>query len=310
MRAVRITPAEYADIFPAPSHVYNSVAFNELNRHKCDDVHYVVLRDDKERVRFGIILGEKGPVLKSPFSAPFGGMEANGPQKVGQYVEAIKALKEYSDKEIRITLPPAIYDRLSNFAKQELAALTNCGKIAYCDYNFHLPLSIINDSYLSSVPRKVRQSINASFRSGLTFEHPEAFSKEIFLEIYNIILRNHNELDHPYHMSAEDFINTMPIVDMDFFIVRKEGKGIASAIVYFPSEKIAQPTGWGDLPQYRHLNPMNFIAYNIFRHYADNAKADIFDLGPSSSDGIPSVGLCDFKEGLGCTVTPKASIIL
>ena len=60
MRAVRVSPGEYGQIFHSPSHLYNSVAFNELNRHKCDDIHYVTLCDDRGRVRFGIILGQKG----------------------------------------------------------------------------------------------------------------------------------------------------------------------------------------------------------------------------------------------------------
>lgn len=70
MQIVRTTPQEYKSLFPNPSHVFNSVEFNELNRHKCDDVHYLVIKDDKGKVRFGIILGQKGNMLKSPFSAP------------------------------------------------------------------------------------------------------------------------------------------------------------------------------------------------------------------------------------------------
>lgn len=110
MRAVRVSPGEYGQIFHSPSHLYNSVAFNELNRHKCDDIHYVTLCDDRGRVRFGIILGQKGDVLKSPFSAPFGGIEANGRQKAAQYVEAAGALAGYWAGGMRITLPPLVYD--------------------------------------------------------------------------------------------------------------------------------------------------------------------------------------------------------
>ena len=47
MQIIRCTPQEYKDAFPTPSHVFNSVEFNELNRHKCEEVHYLLFKDNK-----------------------------------------------------------------------------------------------------------------------------------------------------------------------------------------------------------------------------------------------------------------------
>ena len=56
----RVSPKEYGNLFPEPSHVFDSVAFNELNREKCDGIHYLVMSDAGGKVRFGLILGERG----------------------------------------------------------------------------------------------------------------------------------------------------------------------------------------------------------------------------------------------------------
>lgn len=55
----------YAQLFSKGPHIYNSVAFNELNRHKVEQLHYLVMADTK--VRFGIIAGQRGNILLSPF---------------------------------------------------------------------------------------------------------------------------------------------------------------------------------------------------------------------------------------------------
>ena len=93
MHVVRCTPREYGELFATPSHVFNTVEFNELNRHKCEDIHYLTICDDKGKVRFGVVLGLRGGVLKSPFSAPFGGIEERGVQSVERYVGAVDALR-------------------------------------------------------------------------------------------------------------------------------------------------------------------------------------------------------------------------
>ena len=46
MQLKRITPDEYAALFKSVSHTFNSVEFSQLNRSKCDDVHYLAFADD------------------------------------------------------------------------------------------------------------------------------------------------------------------------------------------------------------------------------------------------------------------------
>ena len=49
---------------------------------------------------------------------------------------------------------------------------------------------------------------------------------------------------------------------------------------------------------------MNCLTYNVFRHYSD-AGLRILDIGPSTEDGVPNYGLCEFKENIGCGISLK-----
>ena len=68
MKATRLQADVYAAIFPDPLLVYSRTEFSELNRGKCDDLHYVAVSDAKGRIRFGLTLGLKDgelPVFQS-----------------------------------------------------------------------------------------------------------------------------------------------------------------------------------------------------------------------------------------------------
>lgn len=314
MQFKRITPDEYAALFKSVSHTFNSVEFSQLNRSKCDDVHYLAFADDKGKIRLGIILGERGGLLRSPFSAPFGGMEERGPQRLSYYLDAAVELKAYGracGKPVVVTLPPACYDSgCSRFSRQALCLLSGGGRQLYADFNYHYSLSDFS-LFDERLWASARRNLSASVCRGLEFECCVDPTDAEIEEIYSIIRANHESHGYPVHMTLDDIVATSKIISMDFFIVRKEGKGIASAIIYHTSPETVQLIYWGDLPEGRDSRPMNFLSYNIIRHYAESIPASgvrFFDLGPASSDGIPAVGLCDFKESIGCRLTPKITI--
>lgn len=316
MQLKRITPDEYAGLFPKVSHAFNSVEFSLLNRNKCDDVHYLAFADDKGKIRLGIILGERGGLLRSPFSAPFGGLEERGPQRLSYYLDAAVALKAYGKtcgKPVVVTLPPACYDGdCSRFSRQALCLLSGGGRQFYADFNYHYSLCDFS-SFDERLWSSARRNLSASVRRELEFECLADPTYDEIKEIYGIIRVNHESHGYPVHMTLDDIAATSKIIGMDFFIVRKDGEGIASAIIYHTSPETVQLIYWGDLPEGRDLRPMNFLSYNIIRHYAESSHESgvcFFDLGPASSDGIPAVGLCDFKESIGCRLTPKITLEL
>jgi len=70
------------------------------------------------------------------------------------------------------------------------------------------------------------------------------------------------------------------------------------------AEETVQVIYWGDLPQFSEYKTMNFLSYNIFKHYKEAGIAMI-DIGPSTEDSIPNYGLCEFKESIGCDINIK-----
>lgn len=316
MKIERVSPERYADVFTECSHVFNTVAFNELNRHKCEDIHYLIFNDEKGKTRMGIILGEKGEFLKSPFSAPFGGFEEKKSQKLTYLLEAIKSLKDYARKlakKVVITFPSDCYDaENSKFTRQLLSAFTCGAELKYSDYNYHYILMHFHD-FKAHLDPKARNKLSSSEKNGLSFQKLVNPGKDEIAIVYSIIKSNHEALGYPLHLTIDDIIETYSLINMDFFLLKKDEMPIVGAVVYHTSRDTVQLIYWGDLPGARALRPMNFMAYNILGYYYENRDSNglkYFDLGPASSEGIPALGLCDFKEGLGCTASAKVTVEL
>lgn len=308
MVAERVSPDQYQTFFPDPSHVFNTVHFNELNKHKCEEAHYVTIKDDKGKVRFGIILGQKDEKLKSPFSAPFGGIEERGCQCVEHYIEALKALHQYKgDRELIITLPPYFYGRNSHIDKQLCASLTVGAKIAYTDYDYYYKLCH-SQTFIAYCNRASRKNFIKSSRQDWSFKALDGNESGIE-RVYNVIRLNRESHGYPLRMSFDDVVATSRIIDCRFMLLCLGGIDVASVLAYNVSPGISQIVYWGDVPGYSELRPMNMLAYKTFEYLASCGQ-HIADIGPSSSEGIPSIGLCNFKEGIGCHMTPKHTIIL
>ena len=108
----RVTPDAYSALFsvraPGLHTVFNSPVFTQLYTHKCPAIHYLAFRR-RNRVVAGIIAGETGGMVQSPFSAPYGGFTLLAPPAIALLTELTDALTGYARElglGIRITLPP------------------------------------------------------------------------------------------------------------------------------------------------------------------------------------------------------------
>ena len=62
-------------------------------------------------------------------------------------------------------------------------------------------------------------------------------------------------------------------------------------------------------PDSEEFRPVNFLAYNLLKFYK-NDKYEILDIGTSTVNSAANFGLCDFKESIGCTCSPKLNFAL
>ena len=303
----RVDAVVYEQLFPATSHIFNSVPFNQLNAYKADAIHFLVFSDSKTRL--GIILGQKGDVLESPFSAPFGGFSYNSVQRIETMEEATLLLHDYTQKlgrHCRITLPPLFYDP-SQLAKW-VNVLSRVGRLQHIDTNYHILLSqpAQYDTIIASTARnKLRQALKHPFKLLL-------LDTDISTDIeraYNVIAQNRAEHQYPLRMKLEDVIHTTKVLKADFFVLTLEGTDVAAAQIFHVADHILQVIYWGDLKRYAHFRTMNALAFMLYQFYSRKGY-HILDIGPACENGMPNYGLCSFKEDIGCQASLKCTFLL
>lgn len=310
MQINRVTSKEYLQLFPTPISVFNSVAFSELNKEKCMDVHYLTFQDSK--LRLGMIVGEKEDSLQVPFSATYGGFSFNSVVALQHYDDACIALKEYTQatgKPLYITLAPPIYNPTEN-AKAFGAFMRAGAQIVSIEYNQHFEL-VRFEHYEDFLDSKIRNKLRNALSGNLTFTKLDSKNSDDVARAYEVIRINHQERGNPLRMSLQNVLDTIKIIPADFFVVTDaEGHDVAAAQIFHTTNEIYQIVYWGDVPMYSYLKSMNFLSYKVFEYYYEKGRVKILDIGISTEGGIPNYGLCEFKENIGCYSTIKYSLRL
>lgn len=288
--------------YPCITHVFNSVEFSSLNEDKCDELRCLEFKDHKPRM--GITLGRRGSLLCSPFSAPFGGFVfAHTETPLEMVDKAVKSLIRYADLHrlsLRITLPPAFYHpQLIN--KQIFCLTANGFRQIYNDVNFHFELTNFDD-YTAILWRNARKNLQRARREPFVFK--KAQNQEEIIAAYNTIQQNRKAKGYPLKMSLQQVLDTINVVPADFFNLSINGANVAAAQVFHVAVGIVQVIYWGDAPGFENYRPMNYLAAKVVEYYK-KAGIRIVDVGPSSQFGVPSIGLCNFKESIGCKVESK-----
>jgi hypothetical protein len=271
-------------------------------------LHYLIFSDDA--VRLGITLGEKDEYLCSPFSAPFGGFCYSNIESIEVFEQAVAALREYGEKvgkKVRISLPPFIYDETA-FSKSISALLRGGAAIDHLDLNYQFEVERFA-VYENIIERSARKNLHNSMKTDFTFMQLDSDKESDVLRAYEVIRKNREARGFPLRMSAQAVLDTVKIVHADFFVMSHDGIDMAAAQVFHVTDDVCQVVYWGDIPEYADLRVMNFFTYKIFEHYY-NQGLKILDIGPSTEDGVPNYGLCEFKENIGCTVSTKYTVIL
>ena len=307
MQIKNLTPGEFASTFQA-AHIFNTVAFAQLNSDKVERVHYLSFDDPK--TCFGIVLGESNGVLRSPFSAPFGGFLEKGTHGLERMEKAVDVLADYARErslKLLITLPPLVYDETK--MSKWVSVMIRKMQLRHIDLNYHLDISHVSH-YSSVINSSARNHLNQALRQNYCLHKLNSDNRDDVARVYNVISCNHKERGFPLRMTFEQVWQTISnVVSADFFVLEHEGCDVAAAQIFHVADGIAQVVYWGDIRQYAKLRPMNYLAYSLFGYYADNGLR-ILDIGPSTEDGIPNYGLCEFKESIGCSVTMKYSFEL
>ena len=306
MEIDEISTAEYGTLVDALDiPIYSKSSFLELNRNKVDTIHYLLGKDKHNR--FALAVGERLNEWMAPFSAPFSNVvelrKDNTLETLYAFINLlVKFVKDRDGKTINLFVPPNIYDEHFN-AKEMNALLGNGFCVKYEDINYSVELDqIAIDTYESMIHHNARKNLRIALKSGLMFKRCN--NDYEIEESYKIIAVNRESKGYPLRMTKEQVLDTLRIVNHDCFLVKLGEISIASAIVYQITNQIAHVIYWGDIPGFTNYKPVNYIAYNLICYYKDLGFR-LLDIGPSTENGIPNYGLCDFKESIGCIPNAK-----
>lgn len=287
---------------------FNEPDFTELNKDKVDDIHYLILKKGNSD-RFGLILGEKNGIAKSPFSAPYAYPVVIGSgARVEAFDEALEAIEQYcldlKISEIRFTFPPFLYDEdvlsvwMSSMYRRDFVPLN-------IDINYTLDLGRLNVAeYQQLITKKGRSHLRKALNSNI--EVIECVDEAAIKEAYDIILQNHTAKSRPTHMTLEQLKQTFELVPHDIFLARLDGEGIASMIYYAVTKEIVQCIYSGYLLEYSNSGVMNLLTWYAIQYFGNKGYKYI-DRAIATEDSIPNYGLCDFKESVGGKRSLKCS---
>lgn len=307
MRIKEVSSTEYQKHFESPYHCFNNVAFNLLNKEKVSELYFLLLLSNN-KVKLGLIAGQTNDILKTPFSAPFGGFSYTKESiNLEQIYEAlqltIRFAKQIDAHRFIYTPPPEFYSQ--NFINKTINALQNQKfNLQYLDLNYAISLKDIKSEadYYKMLKRNAKKNLKTALRENLQLK--KCSNKDEIEQAYNIIKANRAHKGYPLRMELKDVMNTIELIPSDFFLLHKDDEKIAAAQIFYVTDKIVQVIYWGDKPGYESLRPINYLASQMVLYYKER-NVDYIDIGPSSENGIPNFGLCDFKESIGAEVHPK-----
>lgn len=305
MRLIEVDSSEYNRRIANPLHCFNSVAFSELNRAKCEALFYLIWENDSGAC-LGLVAGQQGSKLLSPFSAPCGGFSPTSSLLESQFEEAVDLLIEWlraSKKSLMLFPPPNFYS--PKFLESSLHTLKQRGfRVEVEETNQHMPLTDFA-TYQKSLWKIARNNLKDAEAENLSFAE---FPLTSFARVYEVIRENRASRHHPLRMTLQELESTSQVIKVKLFMVTKENEDIAAAVVFHVAPGIAQVIYWGDRPDYSAFRPMNFLAAKLVQYYLDR-KFQWLDIGISSVDGVRNPGLYNFKASVGCAFESKFKLV-
>lgn len=298
-----VTIDQFYALFPTVRSVYGSRDFIELNAYKAEAVRCFVGYDEKDKPRLGLVMGFKDGEWRAPFSAPFAEIAYREPQSIERIYDFISDLADLlEDHSVTVTLAPTFYD--PELLTRAYGILANFVHKTYWDFNYHYDLAAFPD-FVQRLDRSARKNFHRAQEQGFEIALTDDVARA-----YAVIAANRKSHGYPLAMSLEQVMATVEsAVKADFFVLSHGSADVAAAMVYHVAEGIAQVVYWGDAPGYSEMRPMNYLSWYVFDYYYRGGYR-IVDVGPSSSKGVPSSGLCRFKQSIACTLTLKPTFIL
>ena len=221
--------------------------------------------------------------LRGTFAGPSGG-SMKDLERVVQDALAISGQHHYK-------LAPQGHDA-AHFA-QTYNVLVRAGfKVSRHELNYERPVNN-SGAFEQGLSRGEFKHLNACLRAGW-----EVTASNFDGQIYDVIAENRKRKGRELSMSYEavrDMAEAFPEELVCFRVNRL--RDLATAICLRLSPDILYVYAWGDIGDAEH-SPIVLLAHGIYEWCCMNG-VKLLDIGTATEDGVPNVGLTDFKMRLG-----------
>lgn len=294
---VEVSGKEYHQLFQTNPHPYVSLPFTELNGHKAERIIHLI--DKTGKIRLGLSAGVSGNIVKSPFSAPFGGFHFRRETAyAGEMETFISMLTDYFISNnihgFHLILPPDIYHPSFN-AKLVNVLIRSPFKMHVPDITGWVNLEAFDGTFNLKNSREYLRQAN---RNHLTFDVVNDMEGK--RRVYELIKANRAQFGRPIFMDFDDLQKMEALWPVDYFSVGRSGELVAGGICYRFDPEICYAVFWGDTETGRPLRAMDFLSHHLWMHYKSQHYKYI-DLGVSTESGVPNEGLLRFKESHNAT---------
>lgn len=282
--------------------IYHTVEFNEFNKHKCDEIIYVLFKDSK--YRGGIILGRQSDKALSPFSAPFGGLVLLKNSKPSELIlilqELYAKLKELGLREVTITIPPIFYNS-SLYSLIVHSFFSNGVNPFKVDINHHLDIQ--NTSNLSKLfNRNARRNLRTISKADYKFSR--ATTMDEAYKAYKTLEMNRESKNRELKLSFDESIQNLGFINGCYFLIKYHSTVVCSALVHEVCPKVAQVVYWGHNPNHFNSSIIYLLVLKVFEFYKSKG-IEFLDIGPCSQNSKVDEGLFFFKTSIGCKTSLK-----
>lgn len=296
VRAMHDVP--WADFFNRPAYFQ----YHTRSQRGC---YFQLLDRETARVLAVAHCTEKEPgVFASPFRGTYGGIDTKEHDVLlfDIFVEDIeRELRLMRAKKIQFALAPEAHDPLRHHLLLNTLLRHNY-QIAKQDINYHL--SVDATPLPEKMERNNQKRVRKCDREGCSFHYVQD-PKEIEI-IYDVIRKNRESKGYPVTMTLEHMLEMKTLFPdvWQFFGTKLKDQFIAGSVCIRINPSVLYVFYWGDLPEARTLSPVAFHANHLY-DYCRTEHVSLLDIGTSTDNGVPNLGLMNFKQRLGCKTSMK-----
>jgi hypothetical protein len=276
-----------------------------LSLQNCNDC-YVFWGEKKNKIHLLFNLFIKDECGLSPYQMAFGGIEGSKNLHYKDILEFIEFFLSFCKQtplhNLKITFYPFSYHAQINYITSQILLLQGF-EISKSELTHFINISSTNFEEILhlSEKRKLKKCIQAGF----TFEKLEKFDID---NVYGFIKDCRIRRNHPISMSLETFRKTVvQFKDKYFvFVVKHNEQIIALTVAIVINQDILYNFYPADHAGYLVYSPIVMLMQGLYKFCQEN-QFRLLDLGISTENSNPNLGLIRFKENLGSQSCLKLS---